>query len=369
MSPLRVAVFLGSRWSELEHQATRWREVLVRWRAMHPDLQLSVVDWPAFAPRTMLPGGGDLVTIGDSWLDGVQLATARVPLPRRSTGFDWAGWRWIGRALGRALAPIDAAISANPLWNPVLAHLGAERTGFDAVDDWRGHPLARTIGGRIQRGYRSAQVVSAVTANSTVLRARLGDDFGLRATTVPNGVDLAALQGGAGAPPGLPLGPFAVYVGVVQERVDVEMLRAAASLTAVPIVVAGPCDPAIAAELSAAGVLLLGRIEHQRVPGLLRAAAVGLIPHKVNAFTASMDPMKLLEYLAAGLRVVASPLPGIDALSDRVTVAGTPQEFAAAVERVARERRPAGPDPAIASRTWEDTASKLWSIHVSRPRR
>ncbi len=45
---------------------------------------------------------------------------------------------------------------------------------------------------------------------------------------------------------------------------------------------------------------------------MLRGAAVGLIPYVHSQLTASIFPMKVYEYLAAGLPVVATGLPALE---------------------------------------------------------
>lgn len=44
---------------------------------------------------------------------------------------------------------------------------------------------------------------------------------------------------------------------------------------------------------------------------MLRGADAGLIPYARNELTNSIFPMKVYEYLAAGLPVVATPLPAL----------------------------------------------------------
>ena len=363
--PDTVVVFLGSRWAALEHQATRWREVLVRWWERVP---LTLVDWPALSGRAVLPGAGALVEEGSSWLPGTRLLDVRVPVLDRPTLLDERGWRRVGDALREAIGGTSTAISANPIWNPVVTRVGAARTAFDAVDDWRGHPVAERAGARIGEGYRAAGSFDARTANSARLADRLRDDFDLDCTVVPNGVDLEAFRSAAPADlPSLPPVPFAVYVGVVQERVDLDLLCAAAQGSGVPVVVAGPADPAAVHQLEGAGAIVLGPVDHAAVPGLLRRAAVGLVPHHVNEFTTSMDPMKLLEYLAAGLPVVTTPLPGAHDLSRRVLVADGVPEFVAAVREAASLEPLDGADPAVADRDWRGVGDTLYDVLVGPP--
>ncbi len=56
---------------------------------------------------------------------------------------------------------------------------------------------------------------------------------------------------------------------------------------------------------------LLGTRPYAQLPAVLRAADAGLIPYARNALTESVFPMKVYEYLAAGLPVVATPLPAL----------------------------------------------------------
>jgi len=60
---------------------------------------------------------------------------------------------------------------------------------------------------------------------------------------------------------------------------------------------------------------------------------VGLIPFEVNELTRAVNPIKLREYLAAGLSVVSAPLPEVKLYEDMVELADTPATFAVAVEK------------------------------------
>jgi len=58
---------------------------------------------------------------------------------------------------------------------------------------------------------------------------------------------------------------------------------------------------------------------------------VGLIPFKVNALTKSVNPIKLREYLAAGLPVVSTPLPEVIGYGYGAKIASTPEHLVAHV--------------------------------------
>jgi glycosyltransferase involved in cell wall biosynthesis len=78
---------------------------------------------------------------------------------------------------------------------------------------------------------------------------------------------------------------------------------------------------------------LLGGRPHDGLPAVLRGAAAGLIPYAINPITASVFPMKVYEYLAAGLPVVATPLPSLRDVGE-LRFAATATETAAALEEL-----------------------------------
>jgi glycosyltransferase involved in cell wall biosynthesis len=353
-----VVVFLGSRMGALATHGTRWRAVLTRW-AVDPRVgSLTVVDFPWFDPRRRLRLAEE-----DSWLDGTRLLSARVPL---STGFigplDAVVWRAVARRLSAYLGGNVAArrlVVAAPLWTPAAVRLAAGRRGFDAVDDWRQHSSARTAVTRSAQGYTLLPRFDTVTAVAEPLAKSLERDAGKPVTHVGNGVDLAAFRDvDHAALPDLPDGPFAVYVGTVEQRVDVDLLLATAER--LPVVVAGPAPEEVARRLRGGKARWIGPVPVGAVPALLNRASVGLLPHHPGPFTASMDPMKLLEYLAAGLPVV-STLP--TSASERVTV--VPRDgFVSAVEAALRTPPSRESDPALADRDWDAVADRLLRIHV-----
>ena len=64
---------------------------------------------------------------------------------------------------------------------------------------------------------------------------------------------------------------------------------------------------------------LLGHRSYAELPNVLRAADAGLIPYAINELTKSIFPMKVYEYLAAGLPVVTTPLPAIAEVGEIAT--------------------------------------------------
>ena len=79
---------------------------------------------------------------------------------------------------------------------------------------------------------------------------------------------------------------------------------------------------------------LLGPRSYAELPAYLRGADVGLIPALINDYTRAMFPMKFFEYLAAGLPVVATPLPALEAHAAFLERATDAEGFAGAIERI-----------------------------------
>lgn len=352
--PVDVVVALGSRMAGLEGKATRWREVLRVWADDPRVGSLTVLDYPRYGPRPS-------VRQQDSWLPGTRLLDVRV-LGRQVTGPETAlGWRLTSALVRRALpgqARRRVVVAATPLWVPLLPLLPAARRAFDGVDDWRAYPAAAAVLDRVEQGYAGLRPVDAVTAVSAVLAERLGAGPGVPIRVVGNGIHRQTLADATPSrDPRLPEGLFALYVGNVEQRVDLDLLEALA--VELPVVVAGPASGEVAERLTRGPLLWLGQVHASDVPGLLTRAAVGLLPHRHTALTESMDPMKLLEYLGAGLPVVSTALPGLTRWSTVEVAEG--EDFVRASVRAASSGRQGVPEGLV---DWTTVAGSLLREHA-----
>jgi len=137
----------------------------------------------------------------------------------------------------------------------------------------------------------------------------------------------------------------AVYVGnLAAYRIDFELLRAVArSFPELQLVLIGPTGlgdsataPRACAELVAMpNVSALGPRPQAELPAYLRHCQVALVPFLDNDHTRGSLPLKLWEYLAAGLSVVATELPNFHSLAEAgvIRTARDPQGFVEAVGR------------------------------------
>jgi glycosyltransferase involved in cell wall biosynthesis len=83
----------------------------------------------------------------------------------------------------------------------------------------------------------------------------------------------------------------------------------------------------------------LGQKKFEELPAYCAAFDGALIPMKINELTLNVNPLKLREYLAAGVPVVSSPLPEVLAYGDGVRFATTSKELVRAVEEILKQDR------------------------------
>ena len=103
------------------------------------------------------------------------------------------------------------------------------------------------------------------------------------------------------------------YVGVIDERVDLELIAGLArALPAWEIRMVGPVVKIDEATLpQAANISYPGSRRYEELPSVMAGFDVGLMPFALNEATRSISPTKTLEYLAAGLTVVSTRVPDV----------------------------------------------------------
>ena len=105
---------------------------------------------------------------------------------------------------------------------------------------------------------------------------------------------------------------------------------------------------------------LLGPVPYETVPAFLQHADVVIVPHHVNAFTESLDPIKAYECVAAGRPTVATPVAGFRQLGPPVRTAEG-DGFVAAVSAALAE------GPSTESGPGSEPGPEMWRRHRSRP--
>jgi glycosyltransferase involved in cell wall biosynthesis len=268
------------------------------------------------------------------------------PAPARALSDFWVAGQ-VRCALRRLAMPAPLVWSFLPTWLGVARRLGGRRLVYHCVDRYAANPGVDAA--RIDAAEAAMlRAADRVLATSPVLADHLRP---LRSDVVcvPNVADVAlfsrAVREPLQEPPALAglARPRAVYTGnVAGYRVDLPLLAGVADarpdLQLVLVGAVGLGDPGGApqgfAELIARpNVHAFGPRPQDELPAWLRHADVALIPFLDNAHTRGSLPLKLWEYLAAGLPVVATPLPNLVPLAEDGTlrVAGGVEAFVAAL--------------------------------------
>lgn len=148
--------------------------------------------------------------------------------------------------------------------------------------------------------------------------------------------------------------PVLGFVGLMAEWVDQELLAALADHYAggsVVIVGKEDVDTSLLAERR--NVVRLGRQPYSELPSLLKGFDVALLPFVDNELTRAANPLKVREYLAAGLPVISTPVPEVEHLG-LCHIAKDSEGFIAAIDEVMKSSPGTQPERsrAVESESW-----------------
>jgi glycosyltransferase involved in cell wall biosynthesis len=250
-----------------------------------------------------------------------------------------------------------------PMALPLARRLGPRLLVYDVMDDltsFRGASEAM----RLCHAQALAEADLVFTGGRSLHEGVLGHRHHGTTVCLPSGVDVAHF---AAAHPLRTTHdrPVAVYLGVIDERIDLGLIRdLAALLPGWEIRMVGPVTK-IDEELlpQAPNITYLGQRPYADLPAILAECDVALMPFAINASTRSLSPTKTPEYLAAGLAVVSTAVPDVVAdFGDVVHVAEDARGFAAACERLlAGAPSPVGQrvERILSRRSWDGIAATM----------
>jgi glycosyltransferase involved in cell wall biosynthesis len=255
--------------------------------------------------------------------------------------------------------------------------LGQSLLVYYCVDNWLHMAGADGDGRRLdaleRELCRRADIVFATSRALVEAKGRLNPETHLASHGVDHAHFATALDPHGPAAPELAdvKGPVLGLIGLVDERVDVGLLAHVADRHPEWTVAVVGTVAVDAAPLRRANVRLLGRQPYARLPEFCRRFSVGLVPFAVNEYTRAINPIKLREYLSAGLPVVATALPEVEAWAPLAAAARDRDEFVRLVEAALRDDAPARRaerSAAMRAETWEEKVAAL-GRHVLRARR
>jgi glycosyltransferase involved in cell wall biosynthesis len=258
-----------------------------------------------------------------------------------------------------------------PAAAPVAGTLGEDLVVYHCVDEFTA--FADTNGAQIaeleQRLLKRADLVitsaerlraNKVRHNPHTVLVRHGVDY----THFVKACDPATL-----IPPELAALPKPVigFFGLIADWVDLDAIAACARAFpqgSVALVGKVAPDVNVSALKELRNVHFLGRRPYATLPAICRGFDVALMPFKINELTLNANPLKVREYLAAGLPVVSSDIPEVTQLG-LCRIARSSEDFPAQVAAALQESP--GPNKERAEKiypeSWEARVEEL-RVHV-----
>jgi UDP-galactopyranose mutase len=304
---------------------------------------------------------------------GVTIATPHLPASLAGGGF---GSR-VNHVIADLLDPLVREATDLIVWYYTPMALGAapstrpcDLAVYDAMDDlalFKSAPPAL----RAEEMRLLAQVDLVFTGGPTLYRQRRHKHQAVHC--FPSGVEAEHFgAAGNGIPRSTELDrrarPILGYFGVIDERVDLDLLARVADLRPEwTIALIGPTAKIDAASIPTRdNIIRFAQQDYEALPAFLACFDVAMLPFARNDATRAISPTKTLEYLAGGKPVVSTPIADVVELyGDVVSVAATAAEFVAQAEALltrstALENLWRARVEAIVSRaTWDAIAAEM----------
>jgi len=274
-------------------------------------------------------------------------------------------------------------------YNPIIPNLAkiknklnAKAVIFDTVDDWSKHNISKNRKDILEKNYQQIQKEADVVFTvSRDLKERLFNNNS-NVHWIPNGVDMDEFKPSAKIPDDTQniKRPIIGYLGVIQERLDIDLVKYLAEKNPDKSFVFvgwvwgswlwGNTKKVVKQKLGdLKNVYFLGRKKVSERSSYIQNFDVAIIPHKVNEFTKTMNPLKMYEYLACGKPVVSTPISGIEEFDDLIKTtspsADGKEEFNKLINEALEEdneelqkRR----IEAVIPHSWENRVEKMFEI-------
>lgn len=254
---------------------------------------------------------------------------------------------------------------------PMLNKLNEYATIYYCFDEISVEPWTGRHGSRYESMY--LERVDAVVTTSETLRqfkaVRQPNTF-----CVKNGVNFDLFnQARSLAGPLAEKNPVVGYLGTSDDRINIALVEhCVRTMPDVTFQFIGEVTrPWIVPRLSAyPNVIFLPPHQPSALPALLAKMTVAMIPYVCNEHTYTIYPLKINEYLAAGLPVVSTTFSILSDFNGIIDLADTPETFARALRQALTKNSPAEVNRRVEmarANSWENRAREFEAVIASLP--
>jgi len=248
-----------------------------------------------------------------------------------------------------------------------VGKLGEELVVYYCTDEWskftyvHGEKTAQAE----QRLLKCADVVFATAQNLVDARLPVNPETHLALHGVDHPLLAKALDPATPIPPDMLQfkKPVLGFYGTIQDWIDFDLLIFLAKRHPEwSIVMLGHAYVDVSRLKEFPNIHLLGRKEHSLLPSYCKTFDVGIIPYVVNERIMTVNPIKLREYLSAGLPVVSTAFPEVERFPQFCAAAKTYEDFETAVSEALASDSPEKRrqrSEAMKVETWERKVADL----------
>ncbi len=159
--------------------------------------------------------------------------------------------------------------------------------------------------------------------------------------------------------------PIVGYFGVIDERIDLELLHKTALLQPdIAFVMIGPLAKIHDNDLPREkNIHYLGMKAYESLPAYLKSFDIAMMPFALNDATKFISPTKTLEYMAAGKPVISTAIKDVERdYSNCIPIISTAEEFSGEIEKILNNNNnhnSAEYERILKNTSWDNTANKM----------
>lgn len=257
----------------------------------------------------------------------------KVAIERKNWWFTAFTYDFIKQSINKAIEILEmndaVLLLQNPMAIGVVESVNCKKFVFDAIDNWLYHPQMSKITDIVKMNYdyvdKNADLIFTV---SKALTETFPDNKNVE--WISNGVDISYFASAFKEEKSEK--KVIGYVGKIQDRVDFDLVEKCLNeFKDYNFVFLGPVysqqRKIVELKNKYNNIEFMGDVHYKDLPQKMKPFDITVIPHKVDSFTNSMNPLKLYEYLAAGKQVVSTPVAGVDGISENVYISANDEEF------------------------------------------